>query len=484
MINTSSSNAEILSDVLNITTGNSTQATQNDNDSNETNVLNATNALNATNEKDYSHFSFGEACRTAKAPSYLIYSEVKAKGIHMTYGEPSSGKTFYVIDKCASVACEEIDSWHGKPIKHGEVVYFAGEASEGVKIRCKGWAKKRSINPDNVKMIIFDEVFALDDDKDVEHTIETTIKQIRKYAPNAVYVLFDTLHAFMSGDENLAVDARRFLAVCRKIVETFDCAVELIHHVGVSQDAKGRARGSSAWKGAMDIETLVQTINQSNNGITCKLTQNKHKDGKKRKPLIFDMNEVTLDDLIDDAGKPVTTLVPEFDEASTKETASAETFTTNKKKPKKSFTNGIKTFKEAAIRFGRITADYETGQSYVDVELEEWRKVAYEILDGDSASAKRSKFNNAKAALVEDTEPPIITHYETDDGKTFYRLARNGENEPTFRMETFTAVMKRIEDTEKSTKADNISERGGGGGGGEAETDATGNLFDTPDEKL
>ena len=121
-----------------------------------TNSTHEENAQGGNDDGDYSHFSFAEACRTAKPQTYLIYNEVLSKGLHMTYGEPASGKTFYVIDKAASIACEEITSWHGKNIRHGQVVYFAGEASEGVKLRCKGWAIKRGINPENVNLVIFD----------------------------------------------------------------------------------------------------------------------------------------------------------------------------------------------------------------------------------------------------------------------------------------------------------------------------------------
>lgn len=431
-------------------------------------VENYETSRQVNDDGDYSHFSFAEGCRTAKPQAYLIYNEVLTKGLHMTYGEPASGKTFYVIDKAASIACEDIKSWHDKNIRHGQVVYFAGEASEGVKLRCKGWAIKRGIKPENVNLIIFDEVFCLDDEKDTAHTIDKTIQQIRKYAPNAVYILFDTLHAFMRGDENLAVDTNKFLKVCRTLISTFDCAVELIHHVGNAQDAKKRGRGSSAWKGAMDIETLVENIASTDTSITCRISQNKHKDGKKHK-LVFNMQEVTLPGLFDDAGYAVTTLVPEIDEANTNAITTPEP----QKKEKTSKTNihhkrGVKTFKEAAIRYGRLSTN-EAGDSFIDVELEEWRKVAYEIIEsGNTDSAKRSAFNRAKQELVEDAEPPILTRYENEEG-TFYRLSRNGENEAAFRVATFAAVKRRIEEDKLSTKT---NEAGGADAG-----DTTQNLF-------
>ena len=436
---------------------------------NEGTTQEATNEASSqvNDDGDYSHFSFAEGCRTAKPQAYLIYNEVLTKGLHMTYGEPASGKTFYVIDKAASIACEDIKSWHGKNIRHGQVVYFAGEASEGVKLRCKGWAIKRGIKPENVNLIIFDEVFCLDDEKDTEHTIDKTIQQIRKYAPNAVYILFDTLHAFMRGDENLAVDTNKFLKVCRTLISTFDCAVELIHHVGNAQDAKKRGRGSSAWKGAMDIETLVENTASTDTSITCRISQNKHKDGKKHK-LVFNMQEVTLPGLFDDAGYAVTTLVPEIDEANTNAITTPEPQKKEKApKTSKAHTRGIDTFKEAAIRYGRLSTN-EAGDSFIDVELEEWRKVAYEMIPGDTQGTKRAKVNNAIAALIEEAKPRILKPFENEEG-TFYRLSRNGENEAAFRVATFAAVIRRIEEDKLSMKT---NEAGGADAG-----DTTQNLF-------
>ena len=343
---------------------------------------------------EYSHYSFADACNTARPKKYLIAGHVQASALHMTYGEPASGKTFLVIDKAATIACEEISTWQGRHVNHGQVVYFAGEASEGVKIRCAGWATERGINPDNVKMTIFDEVFNLDDENDTEHQLEDTISNIEVYAPNPVYVVIDTLHAFMNGDENQAKDTKAFLAVCRKLIQKFGCAVELIHHVGVSNDAKGRARGSSSWRGAMDIETLVQNESSDDSSITCRITQRKHKDGKKCRPFTVRMNEVVLPDMFDEEGNPVTTLVPEKQETIIYlRNDSQPQPQTPRLTPKELFAR--KTYKEAAIRHGRISLEGNTGASFIDVGLEQWREVCYELSTADNERKKCDEIGRA-----------------------------------------------------------------------------------------
>ena len=440
-----------------------------------TNSTHEENAQGGNDDGDYSHFSFAEACRTAKPQTYLIYNEVLSKGLHMTYGEPASGKTFYVIDKAASIACEEIKSWHGKNIRHGQVVYFAGEASEGVKLRCKGWAIKRGINPENVNLVIFNEVFCLDDEKDTEHTINKTIQQIRKHAPNAVYILFDTLHAFMHGDENLAVDTNKFLKVCRTLSNTFDCAVELIHHVGNSQDAKKRGRGSSAWKGAMDIETLVENIASTDTSLTCRISQNKHKDGKKHK-LVFNMEEVVLPGLFDDAGHAVTTLVPEIDEANTNAITTAEPKKNAKPKLGKAQQFAIDSFREAAKLHGEIITDNpETGHETIRLENSKWRDYTYTILPCTNEedpqkdkNNKHSKYYNAKNYMINETKTLTIQH---EVGSEYYCLDLSSDKtDAAYRLEIRTAIKNR--EKAKTGKSTTANETGAAGEG-----DTTQNLF-------
>ena len=307
----------------------------------------------------------------------------------------------------------------------------------------------------------------------IEHNIDSTIANIRAVCPNVKLVAIDTLNRYMSGEENSATDMGAFVFACSKLQRELGCAVLIVHHSGLAQEAKTRARGSGSLHNALDIE--IQCVKS---GMTCTLTQTKNKEAEKDKPVSFDMKEIEIPGVRNKKGILVrtTTLVPIFNEAQTEALATAEPEKQKGKNHSKAFTRGIKTFKEAAIRHGRLTTNEATGEEFIDVELEEWRKVAYAMIEsGDSDSAKRSAFNKARIALVEEAEPHILTRYENAEG-TFYRLARNGEAEPTFRVETFAAVKRRIEEQKKSTKANEADAAGG-------EMDATKNLFDTPMEK-
>lgn len=420
----------------------------------------------------YTSYSLGEFLADLTPMEYLIDNWIQCEGLHEIFGESGSYKSFNVIDMCGRIACNDFDTWCGKKVEHGGVFYFAGEGVQGLKKRFAGWCLEHGKNPNDIPIHISPEAFSLDD-KTPEHNIDSTIANIRAVCPNVKLVVVDTLNRYMSGEENSATDMGAFVFACSKLQRELGCAVLIVHHSGLAQEAKSRGRGSGSLHNALDIE--IQCVKS---GMTCTLTQTKNKEAEKDKPVSFDMKEIEIPGVRNKKGILVrtTTLVPIFNEAQTEALATAEPENQKKEKnPKtsKAFTRGIKTFKEAAIRHGRLSIDEATGDSFIDVELEEWRKTAYEIIEGDKDS-QRNKFNNAKALLVEETEPPILTRYANAEG-TFYRLARNGEAESTFRVETFAAVRRRIEEEKKSATADNDSTAGGSG---EAETDATPGLFE------
>ena len=72
-----------------------------------------------------------------------------------------------------------------------------------------------------------------------------------------VLVIIDTLNNHMSGDENSAKDTRAMINACNIVSTALGATSMLVHHLGHSSEAKQRARGSSAWRGALDASILV-----------------------------------------------------------------------------------------------------------------------------------------------------------------------------------------------------------------------------------
>jgi len=115
-------------------------------------------------------------------------------------------------------------------------------------------------------------------------------------------IVVDTLHRFLNGDENSAQDARTMLDACAALQEEFGAAMILVHHTGVSEEAQHRARGSSAWRGALDVEMSV-IPGKADQPI--ELIQRKVKDAEAVDPAHVSLEAVELPGWIDEDGEAV-----------------------------------------------------------------------------------------------------------------------------------------------------------------------------------
>jgi hypothetical protein len=102
------------------------------------------------------------------------------------------------------------------------------------------------------------------------------------------------------------MDAKTMLDACAELMREFRCTVILVHHTGVSEDAQHRARGSSAWKGALDIEISVVP---SKKGGPMEIIQRKSKDAELVDSVHLEIVSVAIPGWIDDDGEPVTSAV-------------------------------------------------------------------------------------------------------------------------------------------------------------------------------
>jgi hypothetical protein len=100
------------------------------------------------------------------------------------------------------------------------------------------------------------------------------------------------------------------LDACAGLMREFDCSVLLVHHTGVSEEAQHRARGSSAWRGALDIEISVVP---AKDGQPIQIVQRKSKDAELAQPIYASLQQVAIPGWVDEDGEPVTSaiLVPQ-----------------------------------------------------------------------------------------------------------------------------------------------------------------------------
>lgn len=420
------------------TTGHNTESSQQDSHAE------AVNKTQTQYVRRYSHHSGAELCKQRKPIDYLIKGYMRKGGLGMIYGESGCGKSFTVLDMAASIACEDIESWHGLKLHHGPVVYFAGEGADGINARLACWCSERNINPDSLQLEIFDEVFKLDcGNEDKEHSLETTIAEIKATYEKPALVIFDTVNVFMKAEENSNSEVGRFCLACRKIIQDLGCTVWLVHHTGLNTEAKNRARGASALKGAMDFELQLK---KSEALLT--LSTPKIKDGIQQPDLLFNLKQHNIPDWFDEDGEPVTSCTIEL---ATQLMQYRETIQAEKKKPKLKPAQqfAVDSFKEAAKLHGEIITDNpETGHEIIRLEDSHWRDYVFETLPSTNEDTKkdkgnkRVKFHNAKKYMTLEAHMLTIQRME---GYEYYCLDLSGDTEPTFRAEIRNAIKQRKE---------------------------------------
>jgi phage/plasmid primase-like uncharacterized protein/KaiC/GvpD/RAD55 family RecA-like ATPase len=233
---------------------------------------------------------------------WLIRDWIQANALIMIHGPSGGGKTFITLDWILRIA-STITKWNEKNVKNGPVVYLAGEGHHGLKGRIAGWKHHHKVQ--HLEMWISPEGVDLNTPEGYNKVAEA----IRALGVRPSLIAVDTMHRHLLGDENSAQDAKTMLDACARLMKEFDCSVILVHHTGVSEEAQHRARGSSAWKGALDIEiSVVPTVDNR----PIEIIQRKSKDSDLAATVYAKLLGVQIPGWFDEDGQPVTTAVVEI----------------------------------------------------------------------------------------------------------------------------------------------------------------------------
>jgi phage/plasmid primase-like uncharacterized protein len=240
-------------------------------------------------------------CAQPAPIKWLIKGWLQQDSLIMVHGASGGGKTFVVLDMVMSIASGAAD-WHGKKIRGGDVVYLAGEGHAGLRGRVAGWKQARGVS----KLSMW--ISRAGCDLNTPAGYHQAVSEIARLGVRPRIIVVDTLHRFLAGDENSAQDAKTMLDACSMLMREFGCAVLLVHHTGVSDEAQHRARGSSAWRGALDIEISVKP---SKDDQPIELVQRKSKDAECADPLFFGLVSQPITGWFDEDGEQVTTAIIE-----------------------------------------------------------------------------------------------------------------------------------------------------------------------------
>ena len=231
--------------------------------------------------------------------SWLVKGWWQADALIMVHGPSGGGKTFAVLDWALRMAAG-LEDWNGCKVRPGPVVYLAGEGHHGLRGRVAAWKQHHGVK--SLRMWLS----KAGCDLDTPEGYQRVALAIRELPERPGVIIVDTLHRFLSGDENSSQDARRMLDACARLMAEFACSVVLVHHTGVSDEAQHRARGSSAWRGALDIE--ISVVPPKGDG-PIEIVQRKSKDAELAAPVFAQLLSVQIEGWFDEDGVAVTSAV-------------------------------------------------------------------------------------------------------------------------------------------------------------------------------
>lgn len=217
--------------------------------------------------------------------------------IAMLFGPSGTGKTYIIHSLFFALATGQ--GWFALKTKKSTVLYLCGEGQETVMSRMKcliqqsGYTGREFDIPYFVQGNTFD-FNNLEDLAEFENSLEF---YFHEYTPNVLAI--DTMNLFMSGDENDTESATAYMQALKKFTSKYECSVILVHHTGVANET--RARGSSVFKGAIDVEWRLA---RCGNGLIM-LKQTKNRYGAIAEELFFKLKAYALEGVFYESGEPV-----------------------------------------------------------------------------------------------------------------------------------------------------------------------------------
>lgn len=245
---------------------------------------------------------------TKPAPiKWLVKHWLQEQALIMVHGPSGGGKTFAVLDWSMHIA-SGLEEWNGHKVKSGAVVYLAGEGHHGLRSRVAAWKQHHRAKSLNMWLS------KAGCDLNTPEGYQRVLDAVRALPEKPSMIVIDTLHRFLLGDENSAQDAKTMIDACAGLMREFDCSVLLVHHTGVSDEAQHRARGSSAWKGALEIEI---SIVPAKGDQPMQIVQRKSKDAEEAATLYANLAIVPINGWVDEDGEQVCSAILALEEAPT-----------------------------------------------------------------------------------------------------------------------------------------------------------------------
>jgi len=339
--------------------------------------------------KPFKTISLRELLNRQYVSKWLVKGVIEQGNLALFFGDSASGKTFYIMDMCFCIAAG-ID-FKGKATKQGNVLYICGEGFSGLQKRFMALYQHYGVMPENLHLSEQPAAFM---DISSAAAVMDKINQIG----NVSLIVIDTFHRNMGGgNEDKSEDIAIFLNNIDTFLKPTGAAIATVHHSGHGE--KGRSRGSSSLKAAMDVEYQV-TKDQLTNMVT--VINTKMKDWQAPPPVCFKMNVVNLFDddnqpISDEDGESLTSVILEpTDYAPSK----SKGLTSNQQDVLSELHKAIE--KDGVDTTDDIKALFpDSPQNIPDkvIHVSKWRELAYKVIDSETIKLKNQVFNRAKNDL-------------------------------------------------------------------------------------
>jgi phage/plasmid primase-like uncharacterized protein/archaellum biogenesis ATPase FlaH len=311
-----------------------------------------------------------------KKPNWLIKGILERGSMNLLFGESGAGKSLFAMDWafCAATGRD----WHGHKIKEElKSLIIMGEGLRGASMSFKSLSQKYGEAPKNIRLSR--RSINLLDSKEADDILKIVAEL--DFKPSIIMI--DTLHRNMVGDENSSEDMAMYFKSIELLARRLDAAIVTVHHSGHGD--KGRSRGSSSIKAAMDAEFCVT---KNGDGITFSCT--KSKDFGFGTDMSFVIKEVELEGEVfydEDDDKQITSVYLEYQGVAKKE----------KSLPKK-LQKALDSLVLAAETIGKERPELSIlGSGQIIVSLSEWKPFFNE--DKELAS-RRQNFSECRKELI------------------------------------------------------------------------------------
>ncbi|WP_340621533.1 AAA family ATPase [Xenorhabdus siamensis] len=231
---------------------------------------------------------------------YVVKGIIPAHSLCSIYGASGSYKSFLAGAWGCHIATGK--AWAGKAVAQGSVLYVVGEGGIGVPRRIKAW---EIVNGQTVKNMYLINTPVFPASPAEVHELVIAAQQVESETGQPVrLIILDTLaRCFGGADENDSKDMGAFVRGCDELKAKTGASILVVHHSG-KDESKG-ARGSSAFRAALDVEYRISREGKKGGALV--MTCTKMKDAEELETKAYDMRVVEL--FTDKDGENITSLV-------------------------------------------------------------------------------------------------------------------------------------------------------------------------------